>query len=319
MNAPAPSEQQPALWMESVARRYDGRFSLQAASLTLQPGVCTAIVGPNGSGKTTLLKLALGLIRPDRGVVRVLGQEVRPFPRTLTGRVLSVIDSIEPPPWVTVSDTASLYQSIAPERFDPAFAQSALAELRVAPRQCYRSLSKGQRRWLLNVLALACRPDLLVLDEPTDGLDPVARPRLYQMVRQLINERGASVLFATHILSEVDRAADRVLFMDVGRIVFEADLEMLREQIVELELPNGSSVGAEVFRGLVPDAQVVVELEDQRIRVLTLRLPTGFDRERLKPFGWLRPFNLERFYRATVTGKDITLPDSPAPAAQEVA
>ncbi len=293
------------LIIDSVAKSYGNQSALTSASLRLQKGFSTAIIGPNGSGKTTLLKLAMGLLSPDAGAVTALGHAVRPFPAALTGRLLAVIDSVEPPGWSTPKDLISLYQSIAGPRFQRDQALALIEELRIKPTQRYRALSKGQRRWLLNSLAIASCPEILILDEPSDGLDPLARTRLYQLIRRLVDDHGSAVLFATHILAEVERAADRILLMGIGKVLFEDDLETLREEVFELELPENSTFTPASIPGADGNLKTIARTVEQNITVLTLRAPASFDREPIKSFGWTRPFNLERFYR--------TIASSPAP------
>jgi ABC-2 type transport system ATP-binding protein len=294
------------LIIDSVAKSYGRQPALTSASLRLQKGVCTAIIGPNGSGKTTLLKLAMGLLSPDAGTVTALGHAVRPFPAALTGRLMAVIDSVEPPGWATPKDLISLYQSVAGPKFQTDHAKELITELRITPSQRYRALSKGQKRWLLNSLAIASVPEILILDEPSDGLDPLARARLYQLIRRLVDDSGSAVLFATHILAEVERAADRILLMGIGQVLFEEDLETLREEIFELELPANSAFSLISIPGAQGHLKIISRTVEQNITVVTLRAPASFNRETIKSFGWLRPFNLERFYSA------ISAPASPS-------
>ncbi len=296
------------LIITDIAKAYGRHQALSRVSLRVQKGVSTAIIGPNGSGKTTLLKLAMGLLAPDAGSVTALGLPVRPFPGALTGQLLAVIDSVEPPNWATPNDLIALYQSVAGPKFQTDHAKALVAELRIGPRQRYKSLSKGQKRWLLNSLAIAANPQILILDEPSDGLDPLARARLYQLVRRLVDDTGAGVLFATHILAEVERAADRIILMGIGKVLFEDDLETLREEVFELELPENSTFTPAGLPA-AGDLKVIARFVEQNITVVTLRASASFDRESLKGFGWVRPFNLERFYRAIASPPPEATPD----------
>ena len=227
----------PALQASALSRRYGSHDALCELSLEVPPGRVVALLGPNGAGKTTLLKLLLGLLEPTSGSSRVLGEPSRALPPPVSCRIAAIIDGHEPPPWATVARLLDLQASAASD-FDRNLAEGLLRDRRLSKNDRYGALSKGQKRWTLAALTLATRADLLLLDEPADGLDPEARRELYDRVRDLVTERNATALVATHIIGDIERVADDVAMINRGRLVLHEPLDDLRDSVRLLELPD---------------------------------------------------------------------------------
>ena len=216
-----------------LGRDFGAVRALDGLSLEVPRGTILTLLGPNGAGKTTFLRILRGLIEPTRGQAFVLGAPSRSAPAEVSARIGYVGDRCEPPDWATLGMLEDLQAGASPEFNRELFAEYR-RQLDLAPRHRYGSLSKGQRRWVLTSLALASRPDLVLLDEPADGLD------LYDAVRNHVNEREATAIVTTHVIADVERVADDLAVIDGGRLALHAPLEDLRDAVRQVEVPSGS-------------------------------------------------------------------------------
>jgi ABC-2 type transport system ATP-binding protein len=210
-SGPSPS----AVEVRDVHRWYGSLEALRGVDLTVRRGELTAILGPNGAGKTTLLSLILGLRQPSSGSVHVLGDVAGSL--AARRRVGAMLQESGVPPTLTVAELIALFGSYYPTA-RPASEVIAAAGLEGLERRCPRNLSGGQRQRLLFALALCGDPELVVLDEPTTGLDVESRRRFWEVITDLA-ARGTTVLFATHLLDEADALARRIVVLSGGRIV----------------------------------------------------------------------------------------------------
>ena len=176
--------------------------ALDGFSMAVPGGTILTLLGPNGAGKTTLLRILMGLIEPTRGEALVLGTPTRSQPADVAGRVAYVGDRCEPANWASPAMLEGLHLC-ASKAFDGALFRDYCRQREISLKRPYGSLSKGQRRWVLTSLALACRPRLILLDEPADGLDPSARKSLYDAIRDHVNENDATAIVTTHIIGDV--------------------------------------------------------------------------------------------------------------------
>ena len=199
-------------------------FALEGVSLTVEPGCVCGLVGPNGAGKSTLIKCLLGLVTPDAGSVEVLGEPVPWAPRLSPGlkaRVGVVFDTIPLPGSLRLSAVGGVGR-VAYPAWDDGLFRSLCAEYGLAPDKAVGELSRGMGMRLSLAFALAHRPDLLVLDEATAGLDPMARDEVLDDVRAFMAaDDGHGVLMATHITSDLEKLADEVVCLDGGRVAFD--------------------------------------------------------------------------------------------------
>jgi ABC-2 type transport system ATP-binding protein len=228
-------EQRRIVEVENLSRDFGSRRALRSVSLAVESGRILALLGPNGAGKSTLLRLVSGQIEPTQGDARVFGRRAREFAAVGSSDVAILAERHEPPPWATPRVLLDL-QAAATGRFDRPFAERMLAEHSLALDRPYRALSKGERRRLLAALTLATAAPLLLLDEPADGMDTAARRSLYENVRDLATGREAAAIVATHIIHDIERVADDVVILDRGRVLLDASLETLREEVREVEL-----------------------------------------------------------------------------------
>jgi ABC-type multidrug transport system ATPase subunit len=230
-----------AIQVSGLVRRFGRKAAIDGVDLAIPSGGIVALVGPNGAGKSTLLNLLAGLLAPTAGVVEVLGRPSRSLNADIAPLVQTVGDRHEPPAAVRISMLATL-QAEAAIRFDAQRFQKLLLDQGLTADSGFGTLSKGQRRWVLAALALASRPQVLLMDEPADGLDPAARRHLYDLLRQYVNDEAATVLVSSHVLSDLERVADEVVVLRGGKVAMHESLESLRDELRELTLSAGEPV-----------------------------------------------------------------------------
>lgn len=220
----------PAITANGVGRDFGTTRVLRDVNLSVAPGRVCALLGPNGAGKTTLLKLLMGLIEPTHGTAMLLNHACWPPARHVVSRTGCLLDGFEPPPSTRLKHLLALSESAGPS-FDSTRSLQLLESHGIKPSRSWSSLSKGQKRWVLLVLLLCRGCEILLLDEPADGLDPQTRIELYQLIRREANDRNITVLVATHVLSDIERVADDVCILHRNSILLQSDLEELREQL----------------------------------------------------------------------------------------
>lgn len=202
--------------------------ALDDVSLEVPRGGVFGLVGENGAGKTTLIKHILGLYRPETGTVRLLGCDPAAEPVDVLSRVGYLSEFLDLPLWMRVSELLRYSRAFYPT-WDPDYAEALRRQLNLDPTARLRTLSKGQQAKAGLLIALAFRPDLLVLDEPSSGLDPVARRDILETILRSVGEEGRTVFFSSHLLDEVERVSNRVAMIHRGRIALCGDLDEIRQ------------------------------------------------------------------------------------------
>jgi len=185
-------------------------------------------VGPNGAGKTTLLRHVLGLLRPTAGTVRVFGLDPVADPPGVLARLGYLSEENDLPGWMRVWELIRYTRAFYPG-WDDVYAEELRQAFDLDPRARVKHLSRGQRARAGLLVALAYRPELLVLDEPSSGLDPIVRRDILGAIIRTIADEGRTVLFSSHLLDEVERVSDRVAMIHGGRVLFCAAMDDLKE------------------------------------------------------------------------------------------
>lgn len=226
-----------AIELVDVGWRADRSFELEDVSLDVPVGSIYGFLGPNGSGKTTTIRLFMGMMKPDRGQISIFGH---PVPRDMK-RILSRIGYVPERPHVypalTVGEQIRVHASYY-ENWDQGWCLELLTRLGLDSEQRISRLSKGETGKLLLLLALSQRPDLLVLDEPTDGLDPVVRRDVLSAVLDYVSEKAATVFISSHLVHELERICDWVGVMDHGRLVAELPMQRFKNGIKRLRVAD---------------------------------------------------------------------------------
>lgn len=215
------------LHLQGLTKHFQA-FTLEGVDLLLEPGTMTGLLGPNGAGKTTLIKAILGLVNLERGTMRFQGRNLREEGPVLRRRIAYVADEPKFTPAARLSTLKAVYAPFYPD-FDETRWRGLMADFGLDPRKKAKALSLGQRTRFALTLALSRDWDLLVLDEPTTGLDPVFRRELLQRFSQRLDERRA-ILFSTHITSDLEDRADHVTFLRAGRVVLSDTQDHVKER-----------------------------------------------------------------------------------------
>jgi ABC-2 type transport system ATP-binding protein len=207
--------------------RFGKTLALDRVCLDVPRGVIFGVVGENGAGKTTLIKHLLGLLKAQTGSVRVFGLDPVKEPVHVLARVGYLSEDRDMPDWMRVSELLRYLRGFYPT-WDDAFAEDLRRQFDLDPAARIKTLSQGQRARVGLLVALAYRPELLVLDEPSTGLDPIVRREILAAIIRTIAEEGRTVLFSSHLLDEVERVSDHVALVDRGRIVLSESLELIK-------------------------------------------------------------------------------------------
>lgn len=207
-----------AIEIRKISKAYP-HFTIEEVSLDVKQGYITGLIGPNGAGKSTLIKLMLGMIYPDSGTVKVLGRDMPQQEVDIKQRVGIVSDEGGYYDHLTIHDTKKL---IAPfyEKWNDAKFNRYLEHFELSPRKKINALSKGMKIKFSLAIALSHEAELLIMDEPTSGLDPVFRRELLDLLADMMLEEKNSIIFSTHITTDLDRIADYIAFINRGKLVF---------------------------------------------------------------------------------------------------
>jgi ABC-2 type transport system ATP-binding protein len=204
--------------VQKLMRRFGDKDALSNVSLSVPRGIVFGLVGENGAGKTTLIKHLLGLFKAQEGTVRVFGWDPVRRPVEVLSRVGYLSENRDLPDWMRIDELLHYQQAFYPSWHEK-FAAEMLDQFELNSRQQVKSLSRGQRARVGLLVALAHRPDLLVLDEPSSGLDPIVRRDILAAIIRTVADEGRTVVFSSHLLDEVERVADEVAFLHQGRLV----------------------------------------------------------------------------------------------------
>lgn len=210
---------------EGLGKRYGRRWALRECTLTIPSGHVVGLVGPNGAGKSTLLNLAVGLLAPTQGKLQVFGNVPAKDPDQLA-RVGFVAQDTPTYANLSVADHLKLGSRLNP-KWDPALAQNRIKQLGLDPLQKAAKLSGGQRAQLALTLAIAKRPEILILDEPVASLDPLARREFLQILMETVAEHDVSVVLSSHLVADIERVCDYLVVLVSSRVQLTGELEDL--------------------------------------------------------------------------------------------
>ncbi len=236
--------------VQNVSRSFDGPPVVSHLSFSVKPGTVYGFLGRNGSGKTTTLRMLVGLIKPQAGEVRILGSD--PFTIGATERQFLgyMSEKAVIPSYTKVGSVLKLGRDLYPT-WDSALADALLAKYALSPKKRFMALSQGNQRLLSFIMAIAPRPKVLLLDEPAANLDVVARREILDDIMELIRDCGCTVLFSTHILSDVERVADEIGILAKGNLCVSESLDSLKDSIRQVRffgfkngLPSGDIPGS---------------------------------------------------------------------------
>ncbi|SEF24883.1 ABC-2 type transport system ATP-binding protein [Amycolatopsis pretoriensis] len=256
---------EPAVEARALGKRYGRTWALQDCTLDVPAGRIAALVGPNGAGKTTLLHLAVGLLRPDAGEVRVFGRG----PRSVLADIGFVAQDTPLYRDFTAAELVTMGGKLNRRRWDAALARERLAALGIPPDKPVGKLSGGQRAQVALALALAKRPRLLLLDEPIASLDPLARREFMQALMGAVAESETTVLLSSHLLADLERSCDYLIVLQQSRVQLTGTVDELLDAHRTLVGPRA---GSESIAGV---AKVVRASHTERQSTLLVRRGDG--------------------------------------------
>ncbi len=290
MNA-AVETSRPVVTARGLRKHYKNKLALDGTSFEIPTGRIIGLIGPNGAGKTTALKAMLGLI-PFEGELSVLGRDPRTQRDDLMRDVCFIADVAVLPRWIKVREAIDFVAGVHP-RFDRAKCERFLAHTQLKPELRVRELSKGMIVQLHLALVMAIDAKLLVLDEPTLGLDILYRKQFYQRLLEDYFDEEKTIIVTTHQVEEIEHILTDVMFIRDGKIVLDAPMEAIGDRYVEV-LVNGDR--AEEARGLKPIDERALPFGK------TVMLFDGIEQARLAQFGETRIPGLADLFVATMKG-----------------
>ena len=234
---------EPVISIANLSRRFGAKIALNSVNLSMPRGGVYGLVGANGAGKTTLIKHILGLLHAESGSVRIFGLDPVADPVAVLSRIGYLSEENDLPGWMRV-DELIRYSRAFYKNWDDAYAEELRQSFTLDPSAKIKTLSKGQKSRAGLLIALAYRPELLVLDEPSSGLDPIVRRDILGAVMRTIADEGRTVLFSSHLLDEVEQVADHVTMIRAGTIVMSAPLS-------DIKASHGGRTLDEIFVSLV--------------------------------------------------------------------
>ena len=218
----------PVVEVDNLSRHFGRKDALHGVTLAIQPGTVFGLVGENGAGKTTLVRHLLGLLKPQSGTVRVFGLDPVANPPGVLARIGYLSEKRDIPLWMRVEElmryTAGFYPG-----WDHAYAADLMRKFGLRPADRLRTLSNGQQARAALIAAVAYRPELLVLDEPSAGLDAVVRRDILSAIIRTVSEEGRTVLFSSHLLDEVEHVSDHIAMIHHGKLVMSGPLDDVKQ------------------------------------------------------------------------------------------
>lgn len=235
---------------KGIDRAYKaGTKVLDGVSFSIGAGEVVGLLGKNGVGKTTLIRIAMGMLEPQHGSVRIFGLDPRRAPLEVKRRIGFVSEDQIIPEFLSVRDVIRLYSGLFPT-WDEKMERELRERFEIPLGAKIKTLSKGQARRVALLCAVAHRPELLLLDEPAGGLDPAARREFLETSIHLLNEAGSTILFSSHYMTDVERLAGRIVMLHDGKVLIDRPLDELREDYAVALISHGPNVTREALIAL---------------------------------------------------------------------
>jgi ABC-2 type transport system ATP-binding protein len=295
---------EPAIELQAVTKSFGRTHVLQGVTLRVERGKTFAFLGRNAAGKSTTIRLLLGLLKADSGSISILGIDPQEDPLELRRRVGYLAEDQTMYGWMRVEEIVRFLAPFYPS-WDHDLAFKYLRDFELPLQTCVKHLSKGQNVRLGLVLALAHRPEVVILDDPALGLDPIMRKQFNRDLITHLQGEGRTVFYSSHLLYEVEPVADEVAILDHGRIVRQADTESLRRDVKQLVLSRAT------YSAVKNDLAVLDErIEEDRVAVTAERAESAMtllSREGIEHR--VNELNLDEIFEAYVAGRR----DQPAP------
>lgn len=286
--------------LRQLSKAIDGNQVLKDVSLTIEKGEIFGLLGRNGSGKTTMLRLIQQIIFADSGTILFDGVEIKKHPKVKQNIIYMPVQN----PFYdkyTYKQLVDILRRIYP-KFDVTYANELMNRYEIPETKKYRELSTGLKKQLSLVLSFAARPALILLDEPTDGIDAVTRHDVLQLMVDEVAERDTSILITSHRLEDIERMCNRIGFLEDNRLTNVMDLDELKEEYIKIQMAFDIDVNLAIREQNIP-------MLDQAGVFYTVLIPKSDEEKKsflreLKPKVWNElPVNLEEVFIAKFGGK----------------
>lgn len=291
-----------------VVKTFEGFRALDGLTMAVEHGSIYGLVGPNGSGKSTILRHIMGIYRPDSGSVLVDGQPVYENP-AVKSRISAIPDDLYYFVSASTRDMMKFYRGLYPKFDDKRYEALKDAFPEVDEKQPIRRLSKGMQKQSAFWLSLCCQPDLLVLDEPVDGLDPVMRRQVWSLLMGDVSQRGTTVLVSSHNLRELEDVCDHVGILSHGKVLLERSLTDLQDNVVKLQV----AFNEPELPKLPEDLNVLHTSQVGRVYTLIVRGNPAEIRTRMAVYSPILmealPLSLEEIFIYELGGEDYAVRD----------
>ncbi len=209
-----------AIEIRNLVKSYSDKFTLGEINLDIPSGIIIGLIGENGAGKTTLIKSILNIIRSDKGNIKIFEKDIKKNECEIKENIGVVLDNMFFPELLMPKDINSIMKDIY-KNWDEQLFHKYLSEFKLKNNQSIKSMSKGMRKKLEIATALSHHPKLLILDEPTSGLDPVVRNEVLDIFLDFIQDEEHTILLSTHITSDLEHIADKIIFINQGKVVLD--------------------------------------------------------------------------------------------------
>ncbi len=272
-----PRQTTAAASLRGVTKSYK-HFRLDNIDLEFELGTVNGLIGPNGAGKSTIMRIMMGLVAPDQGTVSVLGQPISSREASAKHDIGFFSDDMRLYKSESIAFHMQFVRSLFPS-WDEVYAQQLLDRFRLIAQQKIKGLSHGQRVKTLLLLILARRPKLLILDEPTNGLDPVAKQEVLSELMQVVNDETRTILYSSHNTQDVEQISDTITFIDGGRVLASNNRDEFLDRWRRFKLQAPPTWEAPAIDGLRPESTF------GNLRVMTLDRYHADVEERLQSAG----------------------------------
>ena len=286
-----------AIETQNLSKQFGNRLVVDSVTLSIPTGSVVGLLGPNGAGKTTLIRMLMGHLHPTSGTIRTLGGSPWNHSSAVLRRIGYVSQSMRLPGWMTAAWAIAMNERLFP-RWDRKLAEELLDEFALRGTGRYRTLSGGQQRKLMLLLALAQNPDLLILDEPAAGLDIESRHVLTQRILDIACDGRRTVVLSSHLLGDLERMVNRIILVRHGRSVADGELDEMKSGLRRLQIL------ADVPASILQEHFDVLSVEQPSLHE-TLVTVSNFTDERAARFAAslespelmrVHGFNLEQLY-----------------------
>ena len=270
--------------VNNVTKRFGDFVALDQLTMHVERGAIYGLVGPNGAGKSTIIRHLCGVFKQDSGAVLIDGQPVYENSQ-LKHRFTVIPDDIFYFTHANTLDMMKFYKNLYPRFDETLFKKIMDCFPAINPKKMVRSLSKGMQKQVAFMLSIAARPELMILDEPVDGLDPVMRRQIWSLIMSDVAESGLTVLVSSHNLRELEDVCDHVGIMNNGKILIERSLDELQTSITKIQIAFEDEMPS-----LPPEIQVLKKISTGRVHTLIVK---GEPRAAEKAIGVMNPLLMD--------------------------